>query len=84
MLNSVLSMPNARWMMVDIRNFYVNMPLKKYEYLKLRLSDLPDDVIEQYNSRAKVTLEGFLYVAMRKGMFDLQQVGLLAQELLEK
>lgn len=84
MLNSVLSMPNARWMMVDIRNFYVNMPLKKYEYLKLRLSDLPDDVIEQYNSRAKVTLEGFLYVDVRKGMFDLQQAGLLAQELLEK
>ncbi len=49
MLNSVISTPHARWMMVDIKNFYLSTPLKRYEYLQLRLSNLPDDVIKQYN-----------------------------------
>ncbi len=35
MLNSIISTPNMRWMTVDIKKFYLNTPLKRYEYLKL-------------------------------------------------
>ncbi len=83
MLNSVISTPNARWMTVDIKFFYLNTPLKRYEYLKLKLGDLPEDVIKHYDLRSKATPEGFVYVEVRKGMYVLPQAGLLAQELLE-
>ncbi len=84
MLNSVISTTNARWMTVDIKNFYLNTPLKRYEYLKLRLTDLPEDVTKQYDLQKKATPEGFVYVEIRKGMYGLPQAGLLVQELLER
>lgn len=31
MLNSMVSNPNARWIMVDIKNFYLIIPLKIYK-----------------------------------------------------
>ncbi|KAL7476408.1 hypothetical protein ACHAW6_002274 [Cyclotella cf. meneghiniana] len=84
MLNSIISTPNARWMTVDIKTFNLNTPLKRYEYLKLKLSDLPEDVIKHYHLRCKVTPEGLVNIEVRKGMYGLPQAGLVAKELLEK
>ncbi|KAL7475598.1 hypothetical protein ACHAW6_001508 [Cyclotella cf. meneghiniana] len=70
-------------MTVDIKNFYLNTPLKWYEYLKLCLTDLSNDVMEQYNLKDKATSHGFVYVEIQKGIYGLPQAGLLAQELLE-
>ena len=33
LLNSVISMPEAQYMTMDIKDFYLNTPLKRYEYL---------------------------------------------------
>ena len=33
LLNSVISTPEARYMTMDIKDFYLNTPLKRYEYL---------------------------------------------------
>ena len=71
-------------MTLDIKNFYLNTPLAWYEYLRLKLSNLPEDVIEQYGLKDKTTSEGYIYVENRKGMYGLPQAGLLAQELLEQ
>ena len=71
-------------MTLDIKNFYLNTPLAWYEYLRLKLSNLPEDVIEQYGLKDKTTSEGYIYVEIRKGMYGLPQAGLLAQELLEQ
>lgn len=46
MLNNVISTPSVTQMMVDIKNCYLNTPPKRYKYLKVTLSDLPEDVIE--------------------------------------
>ncbi|KAL7485762.1 hypothetical protein ACHAW6_011360 [Cyclotella cf. meneghiniana] len=84
MINSIISMPHAQWMTVDIKNFYLNTPLRRYKYLKLWLKDLPEDVIDYYNMWENATVDGFVYVEVRKGMYGLPQVGLVVQELLEK
>ena len=55
------------------KNFYLNTPLKRYEYLKLRLNKLPEDVINQYKLKDKATPEGYIYVEVRKGMYGLPQ-----------
>ena len=49
----------------------------------MKVADFPDSIIEQHNLKQKATPEGFVYVAMKKGMYGLPQSGRLAQELLE-
>ena len=81
-MNSVISTEGAQFMTGDIKNFYLNTPLKRYEYLRLRLSELPDEIIEEYKLNEKAAPEGMVFLEVRKGMYGLPQAGLLAQELL--
>ena len=71
-------------MTIDISNFYLNTPMKRYKYLLLKLSDIPEEIIQLYNLCNKATKNGRVYAEIRKGMYGLPQDGLLAQELLEK
>ncbi len=71
-------------MTIDIKNFYLNMPMERYEYVRLKLTDIPDEIITQYNLHAIATTNGYIDVEIRKGMYGLPQAGLLAQQLLEK
>ena len=85
LLNSVVSTPGAKFMAFDVSNFYLNTPMKRFEYVKLRMSDIPDEVVKEYklHETGKVTSDGFVYVEVRKGMYGLPQAGTLAQELLK-
>jgi len=44
--NSIISTPNAKCLMMDIKDFYLNTPMKRLEYMRLKLTDIPDEVIE--------------------------------------
>ena len=46
LLNSVVSTPGAKFFTADISNFYLMMPLKFNEYVCLKLSDMPEDVVK--------------------------------------
>ncbi len=70
-------------MMMDIKDFYLNTPMARYEYMRLKLSDMPDDIIEHYNLQAITMANGFLYCEIRKGVYGLPQDGIIAQQLLE-
>ena len=48
MLNSIISMPNAKFMTMDIINVYFNIPLNLYKYICLKLAYIPPDVTEHY------------------------------------
>ena len=52
--NSVISTPGAKFMTIDISNFYLNTPMDRYEYMRMKLDMFPDDVIEEYNLHDKV------------------------------
>ena len=47
--NSELSTKNAKLMCADISNFYINNPMNRYEYMKLQLDIIPEEIIQQYN-----------------------------------
>ena len=83
-VNSVVSTAGSEFMNLDIKNFYLNTPLGRYEYLRLKLTNLPEDVIENYGLKDKATSDRYVYVEIHKGMYRLPQAGLLAQELLEQ
>ena len=84
LFNSVISTDGARFMTGDVKNFYLNTPLKRYEYVRLKLEEIPEEIIVEYKLREKATAEGYVYLEIRKGMYGLPQAGLLAQQLLEE
>ena len=62
LFNSVVSSPNAKFMSMDISNFYLETPLKQPEYMRLKLADIPEEIIAEYNLRDKVTSDGYVYI----------------------
>jgi hypothetical protein len=82
LINSIISTPGAKFMTMDIKDFSLNTPMTRYEYMRLKISDMPNDVIEHYNLREIATPDGFIYCEIRKGMYGLPQAGIIAQDLL--
>jgi hypothetical protein len=63
LFNSVISTPNAKFIMtMDISNFYLMMPLKRPEYIQIRLSDVPEEIIQEYKLREKVNDKGMIHM----------------------
>ena len=52
--------------------------------MRLKLSDLPKSVVQQYDLEAKSTKDGYVNVEIKRGMHGLLQAGLILQKLLEK
>ena len=84
LFNSVISTEGAKFMTMDISNFYLMTPLPRPEYLRLKLSDIPAEIITEYCLQHIAEQDGAIYVLVHLGMYSLPQAGLLANELLEK
>ena len=61
LLNSIVSTPNARFLTLDINNFYYNNPMSRYKYMKIALDIVPDKIIRQYNLCALAS-NGWVYM----------------------
>jgi hypothetical protein len=48
LIKSTLLAKNAKMMMMDIKNYYLGTPLSTYEYMRLPISILPDEIIENF------------------------------------
>eukprot|EP00804_Cyclotella_cryptica_P001906 CCRYP_007349-RB/>CCRYP_007349-RB protein AED:0.31 eAED:0.31 QI:0/-1/0/1/-1/1/1/0/639 len=83
LLNSVISTVNARFMAIDIKDFYLNTPMERPEYMRLKLADIPAAIIELYHLR-DIARDGYVFVRIQKGMYGLPQAGIIAQQLLEQ
>ena len=84
LLNSVILTAGAIFMANDIKDFYLNTPLARPEYLRMKLSQFPEDVIDHYTLKDKVGAKGFVHVKCVKGMYGLLHAGIMAQQLLEE
>ncbi len=51
--------------------------------MKMPLSLFPQDIIEHYSLQNKA-LNGYVYMEIRRGMYDLPQTGILAKNLPKK
>ena len=83
MWNSVLSTEGAKYMCLDIKNFYLSAPLDRYEYMKMPLTLFPKWIIEQYNLQMHA-LDEFVYLEMGQAVWGLPQAGILANKLLHQ
>ena len=48
LVNSIISTAGAKCMMMDIKDFYLNTPVVQYKYIRLKLSNMPDNIIKHY------------------------------------
>ena len=46
---SVLSIPDGKYLIVDVKNFYLNNPINKSEYIKIALKIPPQEIIDTYD-----------------------------------
>ena len=58
------------------------MVMNQYEYMRLKLADLPKDVIQQYTFQENVTKEVYAYLEIIQGMYGIPQAIILAQKQL--
>ena len=48
-INSILSQTVTKYVCFDIENVYLNITLGRPEYVKIQLSKIPQEFIEEYN-----------------------------------
>ena len=77
MWNSVISTPGAKYACADVKNFYLMRPLDRFEYMRMRIDLIPQELIDLYNLGDKVKYDskgvGYVYMEIRKGMYGLLQ-----------
>jgi hypothetical protein len=83
LINSVISTLGAKFLVIDITNFYLNTPLGQFEYIVINLSSLPQKTIEKYNL-IELSQDGKVYIEIQKGMYGLPQAGILTNKLLQR
>ena len=83
-INSTLPRPNRKYCSFDVKNFYLNTPMERYEYMKIPIAQIPEEIINEYKLRNKVHTDGTVYIEFRKGMYGLPQAGMLANKLLKR
>jgi hypothetical protein len=55
--------------MLDVKDFYLNTPMKRHEYIRIKITDIPNEVIEHYKLREIVTEDGYVCCEIRKGKY---------------
>jgi hypothetical protein len=83
LLNSVISTPRAKFANDDLSNFYYNHELKRPEFARVKLADIPTEIINKYKLREKVTPDGWIYIKCVKTVLGLPQSGSLSNDALE-
>ena len=81
--NSTISTPNARYLCADCANFYLKTPTERFEYMHIKIDLVPQAFIDENNLQDTI-YNGYLYMEIRRGMYGLPQVGMLANKLLKK
>ncbi len=71
-------------MTMDISNFYLMTSLHHPEFIHVKLSNITDEVIEEYRLREKATKSVSVYIKAKQGLYGLPQSGLLVNKLPEK
>ena len=86
LFNSIISTPDASFITIDIKDFYLMTPMDRHEYFWMKLDLFPEDIIEdeEYNLRDIVDSNGHIHCEVKQGMYGLPQAGLLAQQQLIK
>jgi hypothetical protein len=62
LFNRVISTKGARFMTMDISNFYLMTPLHHAEFIQIKSSDIPNEVVDKYKLREKAIKNGSIFI----------------------
>ncbi len=57
--------------------------MKRFEYMWLKLDNIPEEIMIEYKLREIATEDGYVYCKIQKGMYGLPQMGIIMQDLLQ-
>ena len=74
LLNSVISNSSkgARFMTLDIKDYFLATPMDRKEYMRVKLKHFPEDIITRYDLLTKVAPDGHIYIHIKKGVYGLK------------
>jgi hypothetical protein len=78
LINSVISTLGSKCLVIDIKNFYLNTTLGRFEYMVINFSSLPQEKIDKYDL-IELAQDGKVYIEIQKGMYGLPQAGILVK-----
>ena len=70
-------------MCFDIKQFYLGTPLDWFEYVRIKLNEIPQEFIDKHSINND-NGDGWTYFKIRKGCYGLPQSEKLANDLLQK
>jgi hypothetical protein len=59
--------------MVGIKDFYLCTPMKHPEYMRLKKTNIPEEIMREYQLQELVTVDGYEYCEITTGMYGLPQ-----------
>ena len=77
-VNSVISDTQKydRYDIADIKYYYLNNPIKTYQYMKIPLRFFTPEICKEYDI-TNLPHNGFVYVKIRKDMYRLKESGII-------
>jgi hypothetical protein len=86
-INSTISdaKNGARYLGLDIKNFYLSTPMSYFQYIRVRPSIIPKEVWDNHRYTIPIASEGYIYLEIRRSMYGLKEAGILAfNQLVQK
>jgi hypothetical protein len=68
-------------MCLDVKIFYLCTPVYSFEYMRIPIELIPQEITAEYNLFSLVS-DGHVYIEVQKGMYGLPQARILANQLL--
>jgi hypothetical protein len=81
MLNSTISTPDARFMVLNNKDFHLNNEMQRHECMCIPLDMVPQAIIDQCDLMS-IACKGHVHVKITKGMCSLPQAGRIANDAL--
>ena len=81
-MNGLVSTPGARFAGGDVKIFYLNTPLKKKIYGKVKAKYIPEEKIKKHNLKQYIEDKGWIHFEKREGIYGIPEAGRLANNML--
>jgi hypothetical protein len=83
MLNSVVLRKGAQFLTIVIKNFYLDMPMVDPKYVCIKITDIPEEFILEYDLTGKEDHNGCIYFEIQPGCYSLPHAGILANDFVD-
>ena len=70
MINSVLSRKGAKFCIFDAKNFYLDTPMDRPEYVRIKVKDIPREFMDEYNLEQQAH-NGWVYFEIVRACYGL-------------